>query len=152
MYEGGIRVPTCAVWPGKIKPGSQSNQRILTMDIFPTVCQAAGARFDHRIDGVSFLPILTGEKKSLAERDLFFYRREGGTRYGGLTINAVIRGDWKLLQNSPFAAQELFNLKKDPAESTDLIQKNKKKFHELAAALRAHVQRGGSVPWQQPID
>jgi arylsulfatase A-like enzyme len=152
MYEGGIRVPTCAVWPGKIKPGSQSDQRILTMDIFPTVCQAAGASFDHPIDGVSFLPILTGEKESLPERDLFFHRREGGTRYGGLVINAIIRGDWKLLQNSPFAAQELYHLESDSAESVDLVQKNKKKFQELATALRAHVQRGGQVPWQKPND
>jgi arylsulfatase A-like enzyme len=150
MYEGGIRVPTCAVWPGKIAAGSKCDQRILTMDIFPTVAEAAGATFDQRVDGVSFLKLLTGEEETLADRDLFFHRREGGTQYGGLTINAIIRGDWKLLHNSPFEPQELYHLAADPAEATDLKAKHKKKFQELATALRAHVQRGGSVPWQKP--
>ncbi len=149
MYEGGIRVPTCVVWPGKIRAGSRSDTRIMTMDIFPTICAAANTRFEHPIDGVSLLPILTGQAESLEPRDLFFHRREGGTRYGGLIINAVIRGDWKLLQNSPFEPQQLFNLADDPAESTDLKQKNNKKFLELANALRAQVQRGGQVPWQK---
>ena len=145
-------MPTCARWPGKIKPGSRSDQRIVTMDIFPTVCEAASATFDHPIDGVSFYSILTGEQPTLAPRDLFFHRREGGTRYGGLIINAVIRDDWKLLQNSPFAGQELYNLKTDPAESENLIGKNKSKFQELSTALRAQVQRGGALPWQKPSD
>jgi len=152
VYEGGVRVPACVVWPGKIKAGLESSERIMTMDIFPTVCQAAGAGFDHSIDGVSLLPILQQEKQSLEPRDLFFHRREGGTRYAGLTINAMIRGEWKLLHNSPFEPQELYHLTDDPTESNDLKQKNKKKFNELAAALRAHVQRGGQVPWQKQND
>jgi len=150
MYEGGIHVPTCAVWPGKIAAGSSSDARIMTMDIFPTVCAAAETTFDHAIDGVSLLPLLTGESKSLQPRDLFFHRREGGTRYGGLITNALIRGDWKLLQNSPFEPQQLFNLADDPEEATDLKEKNRPKFQEMATALRAHVQRGGQVPWQRP--
>lgn len=152
MYEGGIRVPTCAVWPGKIRAGSSSEARILTMDIFPTVCAVAGAGFDHEIDGVNLLPLLTGEQKVLEPRDLFFHRREGGTRYGGLIVNAMIRGDWKLLQNSPFEPQQLFNLSADSAEANDLRAKNNKKFQELATALRVQVQRGGRVPWQKPQD
>ena len=150
MYEGGIRVPTCAVWPGKIEPGSRSDVRIVTMDIFPTVCDAAGAKFEHPIDGINLLPVLTGEQDSLKPRNLFFHRREGGTRYGGLIVNAIIQGDWKLLQNSPFEPQQLFNLAKDPVEANDLAKKNKQKFQELAKALRAQVQRGGQIPWQRP--
>lgn len=150
MYEGGIRVPTCVVWPGKIKAGSHSDQAILTMDIFPTVCEAASVQIDHKIDGVSFIPILTGESVSLAERDVFFHRREGGLRYGGLTINAVQRGPWKLLQNTPYSPQELYNLKSDPTESTNLAQTHRNKLQELAKALRTQVQNGGRVPWQPP--
>ncbi len=150
MYEGGLKVPFGAAWPGHIKPGSSSNHVALTMDLFPTICAAAGVAIDHQIDGLSILPTLLGEQQSSAGRDLFFHRREGGERYGGLTINALRRGHWKLLQNSPFAPQELYDLKSDPQESHDLASENRAKFRELARALRAHVQRGGAVPWQQP--
>jgi arylsulfatase A-like enzyme len=46
MFEGGIRVPMCAAWPGRIKPGTHSDRVALTMDLFPTICEAAGAAFD----------------------------------------------------------------------------------------------------------
>ncbi len=150
MYEGGLKVPTCAVWPNNIAAGSQTDQIGLTMDLFPTVCAIAGAEFDHPIDGISLLPTLLGKPQETNKRDLFFHRREGNARYGGLTINAVRSGDWKLLQNSPFAPLELYNLKDDPLEKDDLATKNRQKFNELSAALRVQVQRGGAVPWQRP--
>ena len=148
MYEGGIRVAASATWPQKIKPGTRSTARITSMDFFATVCEAAKVPIKHQIEGRSFLKIATGEQKAMASRDLFFHRREGGNRYAGLTINAVIRDDWKLLQNSPFQPLELYNLKDDPAETTNLANKNRKKFNELSKALRIQVQRGGAVPWQ----
>ncbi|QDT12364.1 sulfatase-like hydrolase/transferase [Planctomycetes bacterium K23_9] len=150
MYEGGLRVPTCAVWPGKITAGSRTDAKGITMDLFPTICEAAGASFASPIDGVSLLPVMLGEQANVAERDLYFHRREGGNRYGGLTINAVRRGDWKLIQNSPFKPLELFNLADDPLETTDLAKRAPKVFNELSSALRAQVQRGGAVPWQRP--
>ena len=149
VYEGGIKVPFCAAWPGRIKPGSRSAGRGITMDLFPTACQAAEAEFSHPIDGVSILPLLQGGDAP-GPRDLFFHRREGGERYAGLTIHALRRGDWKLLQNSPFAPLELYNLKDDPQESRDLAtsQRHRERFRELSAALRVQVQRGGAVAWQ----
>jgi arylsulfatase A-like enzyme len=147
VYEGGIKVPFCAAWPGRIEPGSSSSARAITMDLFATVCQAAGAEFSHSVDGVSILPLLQGGSEP-PQRDLFFHRREGGERYGGLTINAVRRGDWKLLQNTPFAPLELYNLRDDPRESQDLAQSNRRQFRQLSAALRVQIQRGGAVPWQ----
>ena len=118
------------------------------MDLFPTVCEAGGVDITHTIDGRSILPNLLGKPQKEEPRDLFFHRREGGDRYAGLTINALRRGDWKLLQNSPFAPLELYNLRDDPQETTDLTQKNQKIFRDLSAALRVQVQRGGAVPWQ----
>ena len=150
MYEGGLKVPTCAVWPGHIQPGSKNNVRSATMDLFPTFCAAADQDVTHKIDGVSLLPIWLGKADSIPDRDLYFHRREGNQRYAGLTVNAMRRGAWKLLQNSPFAALELYNLNDDPAEENDLAKKEPKKFRELSAALRVQVQRGGAVPWQRP--
>ena len=145
-----MKVPFAAVWKGRIKPGSRSPLQGITMDLFPTVCAAAAVAVDHTIEGSSILPVMMGESPAEEQRDLFFHRREGGDRYGGLTINAVRRGNWKLLQNSPFAPLELYNLKSDPREQKDLAQSNRQKFRELSAALRVQVQRGGAVPWQAP--
>ncbi len=151
MYEGGIRVPMAAVWPGHILPGVRAgDQRGITMDIFETIRDAANAPAVQGTDGVSLLGLLTGRQDRLPARDLFFHRREGGTRYGGLVVNAVLSGEWKLLQNSPFASQELYHLARDPHETTNLAATQPQKFQELAAKLRKQVQAGGRVPWQRP--
>lgn len=149
MYEGGLRVPACAVWPGKIKPGVRSGLIAATMDIFPTVVEAAGAKVEHAIDGRSFLPLLLGRDQPAFDRDLFFTRREGGDRFMGECIWAMRRGDWKLVKNSPMKNWELFDLSEDPGEMTDLAVKNRRKYRELGAAMRIHIQRGGAVPWQK---
>jgi arylsulfatase A-like enzyme len=148
MYEGGLREPMAAAWPGKIKPESRSERVCLTMDIFPTVLEAAGVASHNEIDGVSFLPTLMGKEGAEVERTLFFVRREGGVAYGGKTIDAVRKGDWKLLQNSPFGPRELYNLRTDPQEKENLYAKEPKKVQELSAAMRVHLQRAGAVPWQ----
>jgi len=140
----------CAVWPGVIEPGSRSSRVALTMDLFPTICQAAGASYEHKIDGRGILPTLMGRSQPRDERFLFWMRREGGNRFMGKTIWAVRRGDWKLLQNSPMGPFELYNLKEDPQEKHELSDKNREQFNELAVALREHIQRGGAGRWQKP--
>ncbi len=150
MYEGGLRVPMGVVWPGRIEAGSRTSRTAISMDIFATACAAAGAPVPHKIEGRSFLPTLLGKTQPNPPRDFFFHRREGGLRYNGLTTNALIRGEWKLLQNSPFEPLELYNLRLDPLEENNLAAKNRRKFSELAAALRLQLQRGGAVPWQRP--
>jgi arylsulfatase A-like enzyme len=150
MYEGGLRVPGFARWPGTIAAGSRSARQTLSMDIFPTACAAAGMDVPQGIDGVSFLPTLRDENEPSTARDLYFVRREGGPVYGGKTIEALRRGKWKLLQDSPFAPLELYDLDTDPQETTNLAAKEKAVFAELSTALRTHVQRGGQTPWQAP--
>ena len=152
MYEGGLRVPCAVRWPGHVRPGSCTERVALTMDIFTTVCAAVGVEPPAGIDGVSFLPSLLGQAAPDIARDCYFVRREGGLEYGGKTIEALRRGDWKLVQNSPFAPLELFNLKSDPQESDDCARKNRAVLGELGTALRAQVQRGGAVPWQAEKD
>jgi arylsulfatase A-like enzyme len=148
MYEGGLRVPFAARWPGTIAAGTRSGQIGLSMDIFATVLDAAGQTAPKGIDGVSLLGVLQGKQQSLLERDLYFVRREGGPAYGGKTIEALRRGNWKLVQDSPFAPLQLFDLAADPQEATNLAAKEPMVLRELSAALRLHVQRGGEVPWQ----
>jgi len=147
MYEGGIRVPMCVVWPGKIKAGSRGDRVALTMDLFPTVCETAGANFDYEIDGRSILPTLLGKSLPAGERFLFWVRREGGG-YGGRAFYAVRYGDFKLLQNSPFEALQLYNLKDDPQEQNPLDRKHPM-YNKLFTALRNHIIEAGAVPWEK---
>ena len=147
MYEGGLRVPAGIAWPQRIEAGARSDAVLSTVDLYPTLAEAAGADVFHAIDGVSFLPLLLGGAEP-PERPLFFVRREGGTRYMGQSIWAVRRGDWKLLQNTPFEPFELYHLADDPQEQRDLSASEPEKFNELARLLRAHVQQAGAVPWQ----
>jgi len=152
MYEGGIRVPMCATWPGRIKAGSRSDRVALTMDLLPTICEAAGVKIEHEIDGRSILPILTGNSQREEDRILFWVRREGGNRYGGRAYYAARQGDFKLLQNSPFEPLELYNLKDDPKEEKPLDRKHPM-YGKLFTALQNHITKSGAVPWQKyPVD
>ena len=150
VYEGGLKVPTCIVWPGVIESGRQTPFRAISMDLYPTLAEAAGLHVTHQIEGKSFLPLLRGQTMSDQGRPLYFTRREGGRAYGGLTIQAVLLDGWKLLQNSPFGPQELYNLTTDPREQRDLSASETEKFEELNALMMKHLQKGGQVPWQKP--
>ena len=151
MYEGGIREPMCAVWPGKIKSRSRSNRVALTMDLFPTICEAAGADITHKIDGRSILPTLLGIDQPKEDRFFFWVRREGG-RYGGRAYYAARYGDYKLVQNSPFEPLELYNLKNDPQEQNPLDKKHRM-YQRLFTALRNHIIEAGAVPWEKyPVE
>jgi arylsulfatase A-like enzyme len=151
MYEGGIRVPMSAVWPGKIKPDTRSDRVVLTMDLYPTICEAAGAKITHQIDGQSILPTLLGESQPDEDRFLFWVRREGGD-IGGRAYYAARYGHYKLLQNSPFEPMELYNLNDDPREQKPLGRKHKM-YQRLFTALRNHIIEAGAVPWQKyPVE
>jgi arylsulfatase A-like enzyme len=148
MYEGGLRVPCAARWPGRISPGTKTEQLALSMDLFPTLLEAAGVGPREGIDGRSILSQLHGQTPTADPREVYFVRREGGEAYCGKTIEALRRGDWKLVQDSPFAPPELYNLANDPRETTNLATKERKVLSDLSGALRLHIQRGGRVPWQ----
>ncbi|QDU82070.1 Arylsulfatase [Polystyrenella longa] len=150
MYEGGLKVPAIARWPGKIPAGTKSGLVAMTMDLFPTALELNGQARSEEIDGISILPTILGKEQSPLRDELYFTRREGGVTYGGKTIEALRLHDWKLVQNSPFGPLELFNLKTDPQETTDLRETHPQQFRDLAARLRKQIQRGGEVPWQGP--
>jgi arylsulfatase A-like enzyme len=148
-YDGGLRVPFMVRWPAQIKAGSRSDYAGLNFDLFPTFLELAGAKQVADLDAVSLVLVLKGGAIT-TPRELYFTRREGGMTYGGKTYEAIIRGDWKLMQNDPFSPLELYNLKSDPQERTNLAATNKKIGNELSVALRRHIQNGGSTPWQKP--
>ena len=118
------------------------------MDLLPTICELVGTPVPAAIDGQSLVPWLKNPAAPQAEREIYFVRREGGMQYGGLTIEALRQGDWKLVHNLPTQKFELFNLAADPREQQDLALKNPAKFRSLMNALMLHIQRGGQVPWQ----
>ena len=132
-----------------IGPGSGCERVSLTMDILPTLLEAVSVSTEEPFDGVSFLSELLGKKRSEPKRELYFIRREGGTAYGGKTIEALRWGKWKLLQNSPFKPLELYNLEADPLETTNLAGRERGVFRDLSARLRRELQRYGTVPWQK---
>ncbi|MEZ6044636.1 MAG: sulfatase-like hydrolase/transferase [Planctomycetaceae bacterium] len=102
MYEGGLKVPTMARWPGKIKAGTRTSFVALSMDLFPTAMAINDIDHPDGIDGQSLLPTLLGEEQAPLREECYFTRREGGQAYGGKTIEALQYQDWKVVQNTPF--------------------------------------------------
>ena len=148
LYEGGIRVPACAVWPGQIQPGSRTDHVALTMDIFPTVAEATWTKVEHAMDGWSFLPTLLGKKQPTEKRPLFFNYFEGGRR----RAEAVRRGDWKLLRYWDREPRiELYNLADDPKESRNLVDdpNARKQLDALSLAMVDYIARSDAVPWRR---
>lgn len=148
MYEGGIRVPACAMWPGHIPEGHVTEQEAMLMDVFPTACEVADVPLTHEIEGRSIWQTLQGEKQDFSERVLYWLRREGNQRFLGQCQRAVRLGDIKLLHNSPFEPLELYNLATDPLETTNSAQAEAELFREMSGLFQAETQRAGSVPWQ----
>jgi len=86
----------------------------------------------------------------LPAREVVFVRREGNMSYQGRDYYALRRGDWKLMQNTPFEPYRLYNLRADPLETRDLAAREKKTHAELVNSLMKHLQRAGKVVWQEP--
>ncbi|MBK9132726.1 MAG: sulfatase-like hydrolase/transferase [Gammaproteobacteria bacterium] len=152
FYEGGLRVPMAAVWPGRIQPGTQSAEIALTMDLYATIAEAAGVTIQHPIEGRSILPTLLGQSPQYPARDLFFENRSTFTDTLWKTHYAVRRQDWKLVQNAPGGTFELYNLASDPYETQNLAASNPTKVTELMAVLNGYKAEESLVPWQPPLD
>ena len=149
-YDGGLRVPFLVRWPGVIEASSRSATVGLSFDIVPTFLEIAGCEPPSALDAVSLLPAFRGDDATGSDRALYFTRREGGVFYGGKSYEALIQGRWKLMQNNPFSPLELYDLKDDPQETTDLSQTRKDIVRQLSEKLRQQIQAGGRVPWQGP--
>ena len=112
VYEGGLRVPCAARWPGRVKAGSRSDRMALSMDIFATVLEAAGRPIPAGVDGVSFLPTLRGEAQPEEPRDLYFRKARGRPDVRRQDDRGAAPGRLEdPAGQDPFAPQELYNLK-----------------------------------------
>lgn len=149
MYEGGIRVPMACQWNGIIKPGTQTNNFAMLMDLYPTFCDIAGIQVYHPIDGISILPTMLGQKQITDDRTVFWVRREGGKKYGGNAYYAARKGKYKLVQNTPYEPLQFFNLEVDETEQNPLDEKTEKAYKALRKELQWHIRRSGAIPWQK---
>lgn len=117
MYEGGIRVPFIARWPGQIKAGRVNETPSALWDFLPTACALAGIKQPHT-DGVSLLPILFN--KMAPKREYLYWELfDGGDK------QAVLMGQWKAIRNGlkvgqPIPPLELYDLQKDPQEQNNV--------------------------------
>ncbi|MCY4297797.1 MAG: sulfatase [Flavobacteriaceae bacterium] len=139
-YEGGIRVPMIVKWPGVVNENSQTNQPIIIEDIFPSFLEMAGLeqQIPTSIDGISFVPILKGEKSVSSDRSFIWHFPN---LYDTFPYSSIRRGPWKLIYHHTDQKFELFNLEKDLSESKNLTESNPTKTFELAMILSDYLER-----------
>ncbi len=143
LYEGGIRVPFVARGPG-IRAGASSAEPILSMDLYPTLLEFAGlpSPSSHRLDGTSLRSLLAGETTSLGrERVFWHFPCYVG---GGSPTSAMRQGNWKAIEFFETQTVEIYDLSKDPGETTDLSKKMPDQARELTAALHAWQEETGA--------
>ncbi len=151
LDEGGIRVPLIFRWPGNIKAGSTSEVPVIGTDFYPTFLAIAGLKplpEQHR-DGISLKPLLTG--KSMDKRPLFWYFPHYSGGLGGRPSAAIRDGDFKLIYSFETDSVELFNVKSDNEEVSDLSLKLPKKKNQLNKKLQNWIgEMDVQLPYPNP--
>lgn len=118
LYEGGVRVPTIALWRGRIAPGSVSDYIGSGQDFMPTIAEAVGAEVPSRSNGVSFLPVLRGKPGS--EREFLNWEYTNWSRDPDPFRQSCRIGNMKGVRYGPERPTELYDLSKDIAESNNV--------------------------------
>ena len=140
LYEGGVRVPAFVNWPGKLKP-RVVNAPVHMVDVMPTLLALAGAKgsADHPFDGKDMWKTLADGGPSPNEDVLINVEAFRG---------AVRKGDWKLGKVALLPGKtELFNLAKDPGETTNVAEHNPKVVHDLETRLLAYAKQQKMSEW-----
>jgi arylsulfatase A-like enzyme len=142
--EGGVRIPFCVQWKGKIPAGVTYPKPVIQLDILPTALTAAGATIDPawKLDGVDLMPFITG-KNNVRPHEMLYWRF--GEQW------AIRKGDWKLVasridKNVP----RLIDLAADIGEANDLSVKEPEKLAELTKAWKAWNAEQVEPLWKQP--
>ncbi len=154
LYEGGIREPMIVRWPGVTRPGARCAEPVIGVDYYPTLLEIAGADRPkgYTLDGLSFAPCLRDASAKLKRDALFWHfpaylqgnpQRDGrGCReperpFRTTPGGAVRMGDWKLIEFFEDGGLELYNLREDLGETTNLATANPAKVRQLHDALLA---------------
>lgn len=147
LFEGGIRVPFMVRWPGKIKPQTECAEPTSSVDIFPTLMDMLGIDSRLKFDGTSILPVLSGS--STLDREAIYWHYPHYHGAGVAPSSAIRAGDYKLIEwheqtllNEP-GQVELYNLKEDIGETSNLAIKLQEKTKELRDMLNE---------WKQKVD
>jgi len=143
VYEGGIKVCTCIRWPGRIAAGQQTDFLALTMDMVPTLADLCGVPIPYKIDGRSFAQLLLTGRQAPFEQPVFHMWLQKTTK------EAMRLGDWKLVRDKAGTPWELYNLKEDPYETTDLAKEQPERLQKMVRMMEAHMARARTVPWQR---
>jgi arylsulfatase A-like enzyme len=135
LYEGGIRVPMIAYWPGTVAAGSESEHVSAFWDFFPTFAELTGSPRPPETDGISMLPTLTGKGTQEKHDYLYWEFHEKGGR------QAVRRGKWKgvrydVNKSGTDRPIELYDLSVDPGETTDLATTHPEVAAELSELMQ----------------
>ena len=154
-YEGGVRVPGLARWPGHIEPGSTSDVPVIGSDVFTTALDITGLALptDRTIDGVNMMPALQG--KPVERKIPMFWR----THVSPPDQRVAMRiGDWKIVGNDTLTEFQLYEVQKDWKEENDLAAKMPKKTEEMKTMLLklwADIKAEGPNEWwesdKQPL-
>ena len=119
LYEGGIRVPTIAYWPNRIKAGSTSDQPFYFGDLMATAAELAGTSSPSALDSLSFLPTLINNSKQQKKREFIYW--EFLEKKGAQALVLGESGRWKALRkNSAIAPIEIYDLKNDIGEINNI--------------------------------
>ena len=141
LYEGGIRTPMIARWPGRIAPGRVSDQVWAFCDFLPTAAELAGAAAPPGIDGISMLPALLGQEQQ--DHEFLYWETPSGGYW-----QAVRCGMWKAVRTRWGAPLELYHLGRDAGEQNDVAGRHPDLVKKLGAFMRAsHVE---SKDWPTP--
>ncbi len=153
-YEGGVRVPLIAKWPGVSPAGSVCHEPVISADFYPTILEMAGAVGDPKhnadVDGESIARLLRAPSREL-QRDAMYWHYPH-YHPGGATPHGAIRArDWKLIEFYEDMHVELYNLREDVGEQDDLAAKMPRKADELRQHLHAWREAvGAQMPAPNP--
>jgi arylsulfatase A len=145
-YEGGLRVPLIVRWPGVVPAGRTSDVPACSIDLAPTICEAAGVDFPTaERDGVSLWKYLTSENRPVVDRETLIWHFPHYRQQDVVPYSVIRSGAWKLIRRYEEPQFELFNLSTDPNETSNLAAGHSDLVARLDTELTEHLRAIGAT-------